>query len=88
LAECLLPKQNVVGSNPITRSTRTGNGISRWGRSRSDQQSGTVVFPFLGKAEDHEFGHQEAAQGNEQAQVAETAEEGTIPASATVAFLA
>ena len=26
MAECLLPKQDVVGSNPITRSTR----LSRW----------------------------------------------------------
>ena len=24
MAECLLPKQNVVGSNPITRSIRGG----------------------------------------------------------------
>lgn len=24
LAECLLPKQNVVGSNPITRSSQAG----------------------------------------------------------------
>ncbi len=27
--ECLLPKQDVVGSNPITRSTRLGDNLPR-----------------------------------------------------------
>jgi hypothetical protein len=42
---------------------------------------------LLRKAEDHEFGYQEAAKGNEQTQAAEAAEEGTVPTAATLAFL-
>jgi hypothetical protein len=46
LAECLLPKQNVVGSNPITRSV-----------ARKPQGAGFFVVPYPKKPEGDSWPH-------------------------------
>jgi hypothetical protein len=66
LAECLLPKQNVDGSNPFTRSSYLGS-LGPAKRREFCLQGRTRSHSNLHKAEEHEFGHQEAPQGHEQA---------------------
>jgi hypothetical protein len=46
LAECLLPKQDVVGSNPITRfeSTRDRSRVEAWDLLLFNGQEGVPVW--------------------------------------------
>jgi hypothetical protein len=71
LVECLLPKQNVDGSSPFTRSNRS-------------LTAAVAVSSGHRKVEANEFRNQEASHGHEQAQAAQATQEGTIPATAAL----